>query len=344
VPGIRFSELVDRFVETIERHGATVIRARATDAARPARIRVVTSEKKTDCVLFLWTITPGGGGPGVRPEGERRIQITNVTQLPMEPGVRTLLGGWSEEAGVFAFWDARRHTRFSQKSPSLQVSLNTLETAGSVGLATQLRPTAEGEEVVVAVAPGSLLWYIENGLQLHNAESDATAVVDLIEATPEEEREFLDSSESEIQSARRYDLVETMRAYRDAKFRPAVLQAYSYRCAICSCDLKLVDAAHIVPVSHPLSTDEVTNGLALCRLHHGAFDNALLGIQSSFRIVINPMTVQRLHEIGLDTGIDQFRLQLPELIRVPASIEARPLPELLRLGMQLRGFPHDLIG
>jgi putative restriction endonuclease len=225
----------------------------------------------------------------------------------------------------------------------LQVGLNTLETAESVGLATQLRPTVEGEEVVVAVAPGSLLWYIENGLQLHNSEADATGVVDLIEATPEVEREFLDSAETEIQSARRYDLVETMRAYRDAKFRPAVLQAYSYRCAVCRCDLKLVDAAHIVPISHPSSTNEVTNGLALCRLHHGAFDNALLGIQSSFRVVVNPSAVRRLHEIGLDTAIDQFRQQLPKSIHVPASIEARPAPEYLRLGMALRGFPGDLI-
>ncbi len=216
-------------------------------------------------------------------------------------------------------------------------------TDGALESGISSSPSAVVEEVLVVSALGLLLWYIENGLQLHNAESDATAIVDLIEATPEEEREFLDFAESEIQTARRYDLVETMRAYRDAKFRPAVLQAYSYRCAVCSCDLKLVDAAHIVPVSHPSSTNEVTNGLALCRLHHGAFDNALLGSQSSFRVVINPTTVQRLHEIGLDTGIEQFRLQLPELICVPASIEARPLPELLRLGMQLRGFPDDLI-
>jgi putative restriction endonuclease len=262
----------------------------------------------------------------------------------MEPGVRTLLGGWSEEAGVYAYWDSRKHTRFSQKSPSLQVNLNTLESAGTVGIATQLRPTVEGQEVVAAVAPASLLWYIENGLQLHNAESDASAVVDLVDATPEDEREFLDSAESEIQAARRYDLVETMRAYRDAKFRPAVLQAYGYRCAVCNCDLKLVDAAHVVPVSHPRSTDEVTNGVALCRLHHGAFDNGLLGVQSTYRVVVNPLIVRRLHEIGLDTGIEHFRHHLPKLIRVPASIEARPLPELLKLGMQLRGFPTNLIG
>ncbi len=260
-----------------------------------------------------------------------------------QSGVPSFLGGWSEEVGVYAFWDARRHTRFSQKSPSLQVHLNTLETAGSVGLATQLRPTAEGEEVVVSVSTGSLLWYLENGVQLHNSQSDATAVADLVDATPEDERAFLDSSKSESQTARRYDLVETMRAFRDAQFRPAVLHAYGYRCAVCNCDLKLVDAAHIVPVSHPSSIDDVTNGIALCRLHHGAFDNALLGFQSSFRIVVNPQTVRRLQEIGLATGIDQFRNQLPELIRVPASIEARPSPQLLRLGLQLRGFPSDLI-
>lgn len=341
--GIRFAQLVDQFVDILEKHGATVIRTNASDSVRPAHIRVVTADRKTDCVIFLWTITPGGGGPGVRPDGERRIQITNVAQLPMEPGVRTLLGGWSEEAGVYSFWDSRRHTRFSQKSPSLQVNLNTLETASSVGIATQLRPTQEGEEVVVAVSPSSLLWYVENGVPLHNSESDASAVVDLVDATPEDEREFLDSSETEIQAARRYDLVETMRAYRDSKFRPAVLQAYSYRCAVCGCDLKLVDAAHIVPVSHPQSTDEVTNGIALCRLHHGAYDNALLGIQSSFRLVINPLLVQRLNEIGLATGLEQFRLPLPEIIRVPASLEARPAPALLRLGLQLRGFPADLV-
>jgi putative restriction endonuclease len=42
--------------------------------------------------------------------------------------------------------------------------------------------------------------------------------------------------------------------------------------------LKLPDAAHIVPVTFPDSTDEVTNGLGLCRLHHGAYDNGLLGV------------------------------------------------------------------
>lgn len=341
--GFRFRRLVDRFVDNLERHSATVIRSQAVDKSRPARLRVVTGGNRTDCILFLWTVTPGGGGAGVRPETERRIQMTNIRGMPLEPGVRTLLGGWSEEFGVYAFWDARRHTQFSLRSPSLQVNSNTLEAAGAVGLGTQLRPTAEGEEVVVAVTPSSLLWYVENGLPLHNAEHDARAVVELADATPEDEREFLDSAESEIQSARRYDLVETMRAYRDSRFRPAVLQAYRYRCAVCDCDLKLVEAAHIVPVSDIRSTDEVTNGIAFCRLHHGAYDNSLIGVQSNYSIVMNPAMIQRLHEINLDTGLDEFRNRLPEQIRVPTSIEARPHPDNLLLGLQLRGFPTELI-
>lgn len=340
--GPRFLCLVDEFIATLERHSATVIRLQA-GKERPARLRVVTGESTTDCILFLWGITPGGGGPNVRPATERRIQITNIARIPLQPGVRTLLGGWSEEEGVYAFWDARRHLRFSQRSPSLQVNAHTLETAGAVGIATQIRPTREGQEVVVAVAEGSLLWYVQNGLPLHNAEGDATAVVELVGATVEEEREFLESAQSEIESARRYDLVETMRAYRDAKFRPAVLHAYSYKCAVCGCDLKLVDAAHIVPLTHPNSTDEVTNGIALCRLHHGAFDNSLLGVQSSYAIVINTDMAGRLHELGLDKGLDAFRAGLASRIRVPSSIEARPIPENLRLGMQLRRWPDNLI-
>lgn len=171
----------------------------------------------------------------MRPANERRIQLTNVSGIPLEPGSRTLLGGWSQEFGVYAFWDARRHVSFSTRSPSLQVISGTLETANRVGIATYLRPALTGQEVVVAVAPDSLLWYVENGLPLHNSEDDAPAAVDLAKASPEEERNFLDESQTDIQAARHYDLVQTMRAYRDSQFRPAVLRAYSYRCAVCNC-------------------------------------------------------------------------------------------------------------
>lgn len=339
--GIRFSELSDRFAANLERLSATIIREGLRDNVRPARVRVITSSATTDCTLFLWAVTHGGGR--MRPQNERRIQLTNVGGIPLRPGQRTLLGGWSEEFQVWAFWDARRHVRFSSNSPSLQVTAECLEKAASVGIATYLRPSAAGLEVVAAVAPDSLLWYVQEGHQLHNAEDDAVAVDALAEATPDEEREFLDESANEVVTARRYDLVETMRAYRDAKFRPAVLRAYSYRCSVCQCALKLVDAAHIIPVADPQSTDDVTNGLALCRLHHGAFDNGLMGVQSTYRIIVNQIQERHLSELGLDNGIDRFRSQLPGQITVPASIEARPDPRKLLIGLRSRQWPEEFV-
>lgn len=336
--GIRFPQLVDGFASTLERLSATVIRGAV--GTRPARMQVITGSAAIDCILFLWTITHGGGER--RPDNERRIQLTNVSGIPLEPGRRTLLGGWSEEYGVYAFWDPRRHRAFSSNSPSLQVVSATLENAHRVGVATYIRPAAEGPEVVVAVSPDSLLWYIQDGLPLHNSESDASGVETLADGSPDDERQFIDESQNEIQVSRRYDLVEVMRLYRDAKFRPAVLRAYQYKCAVCQCALKLVDAAHIVPIAFPQSTDEVTNGLALCRLHHGAYDNGLLGVKSDLSVVVNPKVATRLHTLGLDVGLDEFKSRLPGRITVPNSIEARPDPDKLVLGLRARNWPNVL--
>jgi putative restriction endonuclease len=344
VPRIPFSRLVDEFIDALERFGANVIRANVKDKQRPARIRVRIGGEPIDCWLFLWTITPGGGGPGVRPKNERRIQMTNNPGMPIRPGIRTILGGWSPEAGAYAFWDARRHTQFSSNSPSLQVDASTLETAGTLGIASQLRPTRQGQEVVIACAPYSLGWYIENIQALHNLGDTASEVEDLLTATPEEERAFLDEvADKESEFVRRYDLVQTIRAYRDSQFRPAVLQAFAHKCAVCACDLNLVDAAHIIPVSHPQSSDEVTNGLALCRLHHAAYDNGLLGVQSSYQIVINPDAVSRLETLKLHTAFEDFKGRLPERIRLPASIEARPTPANLIVGLQARHWPNSFV-
>ncbi len=70
---------------------------------------------------------------------------------------------------------------------------------------------------------------------------------------------------------------------RDPKFRPAVLTAYERRCAICDFDVRLeddllgLDAAHIK--WHALGgPDQVPNGIALCALHHRAFDRGAIGL------------------------------------------------------------------
>jgi putative restriction endonuclease len=232
---------------------------------------------------------------------------------------------------------------FSLRSPSLQVSVETLQQAHKDGVASYFRPAQQGPEVVIAVHPDMLLWYVQDGQGLHNADNDSRYIPELNQPTPEDERAFIDDATSEDQAARRHELVEIMRAYRDAKFRPNVLRAYSYRCAVCGCALKLVDAAHIIPVSHPQATDEVTNGLALCRIHHGAYDNGLLGVRSDFKIILNTDAVKRLTEVKLQFGLENFRKNLPEMITLPNVYDVRPKPKNLRIGLEARCWPKSLV-
>jgi putative restriction endonuclease len=65
---------------------------------------------------------------------------------------------------------------------------------------------------------------------------------------------------------------------RSRGFRQAIIQAYDFKCAVCGLKIKSpnlslweVEAAHIVPNSFK-GKDDVINGLALCHLHHWAFD------------------------------------------------------------------------
>lgn len=88
------------------------------------------------------------------------------------------------------------------------------------------------------------------------------------------------------------------RAYREAvvkqrihqrEFRARVLYAYGERCAICGLPhASLLDAAHIRPYGEPGGEREVRNGLALCAIHHRAYDTRLLGVDGERRLHVHP--------------------------------------------------------
>ena len=63
-------------------------------------------------------------------------------------------------------------------------------------------------------------------------------------------------------------------------FRARVLHAYDTSCAICRLrHSELLDAAHIIPDGHVRGEPVVPNGIALCKIHHAAFDHNFLGIR-----------------------------------------------------------------
>ncbi|WP_428278025.1 HNH endonuclease [Candidatus Palauibacter sp.] len=82
---------------------------------------------------------------------------------------------------------------------------------------------------------------------------------------------------------REYVTVLTRRRLHQRAFRERVLAAYGHQCALCRLRRDaLLDAAHIDPDAEG-GEPTVNNGMALCRLHHAAFDRFFLGVRPDTR-------------------------------------------------------------
>jgi len=83
------------------------------------------------------------------------------------------------------------------------------------------------------------------------------------------------------------------RIARGRAFRRQVTHAYDQRCAMCGGGLvnmfgkSEIEAAHIISRG-ALGTDDVRNGLALCRAHHWAFDQGLICVGPERKIMVRP--------------------------------------------------------
>ena len=83
-----------------------------------------------------------------------------------------------------------------------------------------------------------------------------------------------------VEARRAYVTVVTQRRLHQQTFRQRVLRAYQERCAICRLrHRELLEAAHVLPDGDPRGEPIVSNGVALCKLHHAAFDRYILGIR-----------------------------------------------------------------
>ena len=96
-----------------------------------------------------------------------------------------------------------------------------------------------------------------------------------------------------IDSNKKITKTTTESALRARGFRQAVIEAYDCRCAVCGLKIKSpdflcweVEAAHIVPNSS-LGRDDIVNGIALCHLHHWAFDVGWFTLLDDYRIQVS---------------------------------------------------------
>ncbi len=278
--------------------------------------------------VYAWTLTFGG-----RPAlgNEWRIQMTSVkSPLALNPNGPTVLLGYERDLGVFAGFDIMRHREFTQGSPSVQVDITPVRQALESGLTFHRKGNGE---IAIGIRPDQLINYALNAADLHKS-GRRPEILQLLERAA-----VLDPiGEKEIRSvpAGRRQIVQTVvKLSRSANFRQQVLHAYGSRCAVTRMQLRLVDAAHILPVGAPGSIDHVTNGIALSPTYHRAYDNGLIYLDVDHHMRLNAAKLNQLSILKLHGGEDTFKAPLGK-IYLPPDKKQWPQPELIGKANEFR--------
>ena len=115
-------------------------------------------------------------------------------------------------------------------------------------------------------------------------------------------------------------------------FRQAVIEAYNCRCAVCGLKLNSpdsilweVEAAHIVPNSLK-GKDDIWNGVALCHLHHWAFDVGWFTILDDYKIELSSKANNLPNSFGKFDEYELFNKLSSKNVRIilPESKEIYP--------------------
>lgn len=307
-------QLLDVVLSAVESSGWQTL---LMSEKHPFRLRVHGAEDRGfDITVYIWNCTHGGGA--ARAADEYRIQLTGVVPELAE-GATTLLLGWHDGYGVFVGFDIARHSGQASASPSIQVKEETLSHAHQNAFALHPR---QNNEIAVAFRPEYFVDYALSSTALHQrgkAEKDLSLLNGLATLTEGQISAVGNTSRKKI-------VAQIARSYRAHDFRQRVLGAYGHACAFCGLQLNVVDAAHLVPVADDSSTDETSNGIALCKLHHAAYDQSLVSFDEHYRIEVSDNAVEKLRRADRSGGLDGFMKNLKAAIILPS--DRRDYPDI----------------
>jgi putative restriction endonuclease len=106
-----------------------------------------------------------------------------------------------------------------------------------------------------------------------------------------------------------------------------VIHAYQERCAVCRLPFtELLDAAHIRPDSQGGSTN-ISNGMSLCKIHHGAYDADIIGISPDYKIHVKESVLATFDGPTLQHSIKEMDGET--LRQIPSEVSSRPDKSLL---------------
>jgi putative restriction endonuclease len=325
---LRKPKLLERVLFAIEESGWQAL---IVGRSHPFLLRVFKREHQgvLNLRIYIWNCTHGGKN---RAEDEYRVQITGVVPEAQKDET-TLLLGWHEGYNVFVGFDIRKHKGQASASPSIQVKEGSLLNAHTHAFSAYDR--ANGE-IAVCFRPEFIIEYAKNLGKLHGFTAKDKAEVKILN-----EVDKVDEAEIEAKiknNARKEVIANIKRKYREYDFRHRVLTAYGYTCACCGVQLKLVEAAHIIPVASDTSTDETINGVSMCSLHHKAYDQNLLSFDEKYRVEVGQSAVATLKKLGLVGGLAGFEKQLREAIILPADKRDYPAPAYIKESRRVRSW------
>jgi putative restriction endonuclease len=126
---------------------------------------------------------------------------------------------------------------------------------------------------------------------------------------------------------RQYITAVVRRRLHQRGFRDRVLRAYQQCCAVCRLRHDaLLEASHILPDGHPRGEPIVPNGLALCKLHHAAFDSYIIGVTPDLEVKVRLDVLEEVDGPMLLHGLQGFQNRR---IHVPRPDHLKPNRDFL---------------
>ena len=107
---------------------------------------------------------------------------------------------------------------------------------------------------------------------------------------------------------------------------------------------ELVNAAHILPDGHPRGFPIVPNGLAMCKLHHAAFDVQILGVRPDLTIELRKDVLRETDGPMLMHRNERRCRSRPSLVfQGTAALPGEPATEVLILARHFRSSDHAFL-
>ena len=292
-------------------------------------------------ITYILIKNVGESGKNRNNPDECRIQIANTIGLvnALNSEFDVLVFGYFADKNVFTAWDPLFFNdlfypdylnKTKDRTKSIYSRFSAQDSASENSISQY---TDNNTQSVISFRPEYLGLYLENIEKIHFLREPE--LHNLVEFSDQQFDEDVSDATKTIRKEK-YSVTHT-KYKRDANFAKKVYEAYNHKCAMCGVGLGQIEAAHIVPHAHEKGSDEVSNGIALCALHHKAYDNSLIYFDMNYFIKLNTEKFEYLKEMGLDGGYEKFKALTHSKLDLPKENLFKPNIHNINTANKIRG-------